>query len=71
MQSNSSGILFDWNVDASETETATEHGAEAAQQSDEMKLEETCVLVNENELNFPPQPKHKWRPYKVLIISFT
>ncbi|XP_062105883.1 uncharacterized protein LOC133817392 isoform X2 [Humulus lupulus] len=59
-------ILFDWNVGASETETATEHGAETVQQSDKMKLEETCVLVNENELHFPPQPERKWRPYKKI-----
>ncbi|XP_030484611.2 uncharacterized protein LOC115701061 [Cannabis sativa] len=67
LSAESNGILFDWNLDASKTETATENGAETVQQSDKMKLEETCVLVYENELSFPPQPEHKWRPYKKKI----
>ncbi|PON35358.1 hypothetical protein PanWU01x14_336910 [Parasponia andersonii] len=61
------GKLFGWNFDATESKTATEHGTVTIPQSDKMKLEETCVLVNENEIHFLPQPEGKWRPYKKKI----
>lgn len=57
----------DWNLNITESEIATEHGTETIQQRDKMKLEETCVLVNEGELHILPQCEGKWRPYKKKI----
>lgn len=58
---------FDWILNIIESEIATEHGTKTIEQSDKGKLEETCVLVNEDELHILPQREGKWRPYKKKI----
>jgi hypothetical protein len=53
----------DWSLDAIESSTFSEQGMET-----KVKLEETCVLVDGEELHFYPHKECKRRPYKVLFL---
>lgn len=53
----------DWSLDAIESSTFSEQGVET-----KVKLEETCVLVDGEELHFFPHKECKRRPYKVLCV---
>ncbi|XP_059452233.1 uncharacterized protein LOC132182885 [Corylus avellana] len=52
----------DWSLDAIESSTFSEQGVET-----KVKLEETCVLVDGEELHFFPHKECKRRPYKKKI----
>jgi len=52
----------DWSLDAIESSTFSEQGMET-----KVKLEETCVLVDGEELHFYPHKECKRRPYKKKI----
>lgn len=46
------------------------HGTETIQQSDKSKLEETCVMVSGEELDFVHHMVAKCKPYKVKSLHF-
>lgn len=58
----------DWGLDGIES-TLSEPGVETSQQYVQLKLEETCVLVDGDELHFVLHKEGKRRPYKVLSRS--
>ncbi|KAJ7948420.1 Structural maintenance of chromosomes protein like [Quillaja saponaria] len=56
-----------WDLDAIQTDTAIEPGHETVEQVDKVKLEETCVMVNGDDLPIDPQTGSVRRPYKKKI----
>ncbi|KAG2712513.1 hypothetical protein I3760_04G130200 [Carya illinoinensis] len=56
----------DWGLDGIES-TLSEPGVETSQQYVQLKLEETCVLVDGDELHFVLHKEGKRRPYKKKI----
>lgn len=57
----------DWGLDGIERGTLSEPGVDTSQQYVQLKLEETCVLVDGDELHFVPHKEGKRRPYKKKI----
>jgi len=57
----------DWSLDELESSNFSERGVETTQQVAKTKLEETCILVNGDELHFVPHKEGKRRPYKKKI----
>lgn len=55
-------------MDATESNIDVEQGYETVQRVDNIQVEETCVLVNGDELCFVPCREDKHRPYKVLSL---
>lgn len=69
------GIIFytgrsdAWSLDEIEHDaTILEHGVDNIQRVDETKLDEACVLVNEDDFHFDSNEEVKHRPYKVLYL---
>lgn len=56
-------------MEALESSTVSERGVETTQQDAKVKLEETCILVDGDELHFVPHKEGKRRPYKVLSLD--
>jgi hypothetical protein len=65
---NLAGRSDDWSLDELESSNFSERGVETTQQVAKTKLEETCILVNGDELHFVPHKEGKRRPYKVLSL---
>ncbi|KAK4577754.1 hypothetical protein RGQ29_028036 [Quercus rubra] len=61
------GRSDDWSLEALESSTVSERGVETTQQDAKVKLEETCILVDGDELHFVPHKEGKRRPYKKKI----
>lgn len=55
-------------MDATESNIDVEQGYETVHRVDNIQVEETCVLVNGDELCFVPCREGKHRPYKVLSL---
>lgn len=68
-ESNFAGRSFHWSFEASENNAVAANTVETIQQIDKAKLEETCVVVNEQEFPIFPQREDKRRTYKVLSYS--
>lgn len=56
-------------MEALESSTVSERGVETIQQDANVKLEETCILVDGDELYFVPHKEGKRRLYKVLSLA--
>lgn len=54
-------------MDATESSTDVEQGYETIQRVDNIQVEETCILVNGDEVCFVPHKGGKHRPYKKKI----
>ena len=53
-------------MDNSGSITVAQNETETVQQVDKIRVDESCIMVNEAELNFHPQREGRHKPYKVL-----
>ncbi|XP_022149683.1 uncharacterized protein LOC111018050 isoform X2 [Momordica charantia] len=61
-----------WSIDEIEHDaTILEHGIENIQHADEAKLDEACVLVNEDDFHFDSNEEARCRPYKKITGAFS
>ncbi|KAK2665862.1 hypothetical protein Ddye_004436 [Dipteronia dyeriana] len=64
---HSGGQSEDSSTDTVQSSSVVEQESEAIEPVENFKVEETCVLVNEDELHFVPHKEGKYKPYKKKI----